>query len=396
MDSNKQNTIYQTLDKVCNHSLFYNSTSSVELLRFLVEKSLEGENVKEQVIGIELFNKSYASNQSDGKVRVYMYNLRKRLKEYYSTDGEDDPVVFNIHKGQYNLTFTWKEAPEELQAVSNRKKLYAIGGGAISLILLLLVYFNTLKRQTCWEAFFKNGATNACIVADHFVVYDRTPRQKGSFRGVNKYIRTKEEYSAYMLKYPNAGFTIADVTFLTKMAPFSIHELTKWFLNHGSDFSLQLESDNKFDHLQSTNFLYIGQTKTMSASKAVFLKDSKVFEVLRDGFSYKKDTISRNYIALHKQTENINKEYAMVSYHPLSKESKVLFFASNNDIGTMATIKQFTNSEWLDEFYSNLPEEAVYFNALFEIYGLKRTDLECKLEKLEIFDKDMNSLSIEM
>ena len=58
-----------------------------------------------------------------------------------------------------------------------------------------------------------------------------------------------------------------------------------------------------------------------------------------------------------------------------------------DDIGVITTVKNFTNKEWLDEFYATLPNRDVYFNALFMVSGVGRTELDFKLVQIEVLEK---------
>ena len=71
-------------------------------LRFVVEQALAGNPLKETLLGVEVFgrNPSY-DPRLDGVVRVEAVKLRSRLKEYYETEGADDPVRIDLPKGGY-------------------------------------------------------------------------------------------------------------------------------------------------------------------------------------------------------------------------------------------------------------------------------------------------------
>jgi len=123
----------------------------------------------------------------------------------------------------------------------------------------------------------------------------------------------------------------------------------------------------------------------MHDTQEIFLKDSKVFSTYRDGFSYKKDTIEKKYMPREEKLKL--DEYAMVSYKKGKKENKILFFVSNHDIGCIALVKNFTDLKWLKAFYdkNNLKEDS-YYNALFKVNGLRRTEMESELIKLEVIE----------
>ncbi len=85
------------------------------LLNYLAEKSLAGEaqNLKEYTVGLDVFGKpaSYDPRQ-ESVVRMHVGRLRQKLAEYYRTEGVDDPIIVDLPKGGFALTFETRPAPE--------------------------------------------------------------------------------------------------------------------------------------------------------------------------------------------------------------------------------------------------------------------------------------------
>jgi len=67
----------------------------------------------------------------------------------------------------------------------------------------------------------------------------------------------------------------------------------------------------------------------------------------------------------------------------LDNNKKALFIASNHDIGVVSLCKKLTNKQQLKEFYTHLPDSITYFNALFKVSGMDRTDVSCELIQIE-------------
>jgi TolB-like protein/Tfp pilus assembly protein PilF len=66
-----------------------------------------GERLKGFVIACEVFDKDDPSDaQTTTVVRVEAGRLRRRLKDYYETEGKNDPIQISIPKGAYSATFT--------------------------------------------------------------------------------------------------------------------------------------------------------------------------------------------------------------------------------------------------------------------------------------------------
>ncbi|MGY6649755.1 hypothetical protein [Wenyingzhuangia sp. IMCC45574] len=375
--------ILKYLNKICENRNFEKSPRNVRLLKFLTLKAIEKEDVTEYTIGIELFENNYEPDKNDSKVRVYMYNLRKKLDEYYQQEGLKDSLIFTIHKGQYNLTFE-RITTESKQVTAPTKQLgikKIISLTTLSLLLITLIcfLFRTKETNYCWHTFF-NSSNNICVVADHTFVYKKVDNE--FIPTINQYINSEADFFKYTKENPQDTLKLTNYTLFSKMAPFSIKTLTAWFLKNNSDFNVRLESKLTADELKDNNIFYIGQFKTMNVSSSIFLKNSHVFSYKENGFVVSKKDNQKLYSATFDTKSS--KDYAIVSYFELENGKKALYFVSNNDIGVTGTVNNFTNPEWLSSFFRKLPNENSYFNALFEVNGIQRREINSKLIELEI------------
>src|SRR5215475_1558295 len=149
-----------------SHSL-HSSESLCRLLRYLAEHSLDhpGVALKEYQIATEVLGRPPGFDpQSDSTVRVQAGRLRVKLTEYYSLEGANDPILVEIPKGSYVLSFHLRGKPEAVMAQpaprievlekkpevqpSNRRWMIAVG----VLLILLAVSAGTnaylLSRRT--------------------------------------------------------------------------------------------------------------------------------------------------------------------------------------------------------------------------------------------------------
>ena len=99
---------FQQIDKVIKSHSLHSSESLCKLLRYLAEHSLDhpGIALKEYQIATEVLGRPAGFDpQSDSTVRVQAGRLRVKLAEYYAHEGPDDPIVVEVPKGSYTLTF---------------------------------------------------------------------------------------------------------------------------------------------------------------------------------------------------------------------------------------------------------------------------------------------------
>ena len=94
--------VKQELDRVLQRKAFRGAEGLSRLLRFVVERSLEGdaESLKEYVLGSQALDRGAGFDpQADPIVRVQAGRLRSKLQDYYHTEGKNDPVRIALPKG---------------------------------------------------------------------------------------------------------------------------------------------------------------------------------------------------------------------------------------------------------------------------------------------------------
>src|SRR5438552_9274283 len=101
-------SIQAQLEKILASSAFAGAERSSRFLRFTVAQTIEGrgEQIKEYLVGLEVFDRKQSYDpRTDPIVRVEAGRLRTKLREYYETEGRDDPVLISYRKGSYVPAF---------------------------------------------------------------------------------------------------------------------------------------------------------------------------------------------------------------------------------------------------------------------------------------------------
>ena len=96
------------IERVLQSRALHGSESLRNLLRYLANHSLEHPSAapKEYQIATEVFGRNEDFDPHvDSMVRVQAGRLRAKLAEYYSSEGASDPIVVEMPKGTYALTF---------------------------------------------------------------------------------------------------------------------------------------------------------------------------------------------------------------------------------------------------------------------------------------------------
>ena len=109
------------VQRIIQSKAFRTSEVHRNLLHYLAEKSLSGtaDSLKEYTVGLDVFAKpaSYDPRQ-ESVVRMHVARLRQKLAEYYRTEGVDDPVIVDVPKGGFRVTFEQRETTPEPAAAA--------------------------------------------------------------------------------------------------------------------------------------------------------------------------------------------------------------------------------------------------------------------------------------
>jgi len=96
------------IDKLVKSHAMHGSESLCKLLRYLAEHALRHPGVppKEYQIATEVYGRTTDFDpQYDSTIRVQAGRLRLKMTEYYATEGAEDPILVELPKGTYLLSF---------------------------------------------------------------------------------------------------------------------------------------------------------------------------------------------------------------------------------------------------------------------------------------------------
>jgi hypothetical protein len=115
------------VQRIVQSKAFRTSEVHRNLLQYLAEKSLSGtaDSVKEYTVGLDVFGKpaSYDPRQ-ESVVRMHVGRLRQKLAEYYRSEGGDDPILVDVPKGGFKVTFETREIrPDGVAAAAEETPL---------------------------------------------------------------------------------------------------------------------------------------------------------------------------------------------------------------------------------------------------------------------------------
>jgi hypothetical protein len=386
---------FQEIDKLTKSHSLHSSESLCKLLRYLAEHSLDhpGIALKEYQIATEVLGRPVGFDpQSDSTVRVQAGRLRVKLAEYYAHEGPEDPILVEIPKGSYALTFHLR-APKPgaqpattlvLEPESEREPRRFTRGWVIAVAVfavLLAASLSTTAILLSQRARTQTG-TSPPIPASYQIFWDRFligPQQpwvifsNGSFVGRPetgmRYFNAASDQRAFILDhYTGVGEVLA------------IHQLDRVFNLLNRPIRVKRGALFTLDDAKNNDLIFVG-----SPSENLSLLDIPgtlefVFHRLDSG-PRKGDLAVLNvhplpgepalFLATPANQPTVE-DYAVVSLLPgLDPSRSILILAGNSTFGTQAAVEYVCREDSVKELLQRLkvtkPSELQPFEALLHV-----------------------------
>lgn len=389
--------IKSSLDKILQSNEFQDSQKYQELLRYLVLASIEGRSPKEITIAHDVFGIDPSQDRSDDtKVRVNIYNLRKKLDSYYLHEGNNDDIQFEIPKGHYRVKFH-----ECSKQQSSFRWPMAVSINIIFLLMLIAGNYFIISKyfsyhnpgpfisvnNPLWNDYLNGERPVLIVFGDYYLYKDTTiPQQTRYVRDYQ--INSDQDFQQFLSSNgeQREGFSETSHTLLGKFAPWSISEIYHVFASSGIKPELKLSSNLQWEDITKYNIVFIGTFKTLGLLNELLADRNFRYQISPNTLFYdhpEKDT-TFSYTTISQTPESVYEtDYAVISKQRGSKNNSVMIFASTRDIGCLATVKYLATQETLSEFTENHlrfeDKTHHFFEAVFEVQGYERNVIKTSL-----------------
>lgn len=158
-----EDLIRAELARVLESPIFAQSERLGRFLRFAVEHAISGseEGLKEYVIGTEVYDRKPPYHPSqDSIVRTEARRLRTKLKEYYESEGRNNPIFIYFRPGSYIPVFRAKTAVsgQEIAAGILEEEVFVEGAG---IPVAVIPFLDTAGQPLSSE--FARGVTDELV-----------------------------------------------------------------------------------------------------------------------------------------------------------------------------------------------------------------------------------------
>ena len=111
-----QKAVREQLDRILNSGPFLQSRRRQRFLEYIVTETLagRGERLKGYNVALAVFDRPKTFDPAiDPIVRIEAARLREKLREYYETEGQTDPIRIELRKGSYAPQIEFQKPAED-------------------------------------------------------------------------------------------------------------------------------------------------------------------------------------------------------------------------------------------------------------------------------------------
>ncbi|WP_276168386.1 hypothetical protein [Zobellia alginiliquefaciens] len=385
------------VNKIISSKSFGNSTTYANLLRYLVQCTIEEDVPKETTIATEIFGKKEFDPSQSTLIRVYIYNLRKKLRTYYQKEGIEDQIILRIPKGSYKVEFdSRKKEPKPSNKIITKKQLLFL----VSSVLLLSIIGNwflwTKNRQpnpfsesVLWTEIFNSKKPMILVLGDLFIYREinTTTHKEKVIR--NPFINSETQLYDSLPSSLKNEYEPMEYSFLIRNSTEWVKDVGKVLTSKDKDFNVRTVLRFSPKELPENDFMVVGMAKTLGIFKDYINKTSINYNADTDNFNFKNTS---TFFKPSGDAETYHKDYALIIKAPGPNNNSIYVFAGLWDTGASQSLKNFTNPILVQQLENRMKADLgkipAYFEVFMEVNGIDRMELSSKILHVKELELD--------
>jgi hypothetical protein len=339
------------------------------LLQYLADHSLNSptHHLKEYQIATEALERAPDFDpQLDSSVRVLTGRLRSRLAEYYQSAGAHDPVLIDVPKGTYTLSFerrTDLQEPNSTAQFGVRRKValalailafVLVAGGSVIYVIHRGASESAVGKtaalplptsfQTFWNPFLR-GPQETIVVFSN-AIFVGNPET-----GFRYFVPSRDSRDQINQHYTGIGELLG------------VLELDRLFQKAGAHFLAKPGGLFTFDEARSNNLIFVGSPMENLTLRQIPTTQEFVFRRVPIGENKWNEVIADVHprageTGIYPPASEASKEdtdYALIALMPgLDHSHWTLILAGRSTVSTQAAVDYVCDQSSLDELLKRL------------------------------------------
>jgi hypothetical protein len=377
------------------------------LFDFLLECSLANRAPKEIEVAMDAFGKGTDFDVSqDAMVRVYVHKLRRKLEEFYAGAGADTPAHLSIPKGEYRFVIDRPQAMKESSVApvphaphvvpprSSRRTWLLIALAASLLVnagLLLTAYmrpseprddFAQVRHSPIWAPILNDDRAIFVVVGDYYI-FGETDDTMEVRRLVREFaINSPQDLEQYLKLHPEQAERYLDLelAYLPTASAYALRDLMPVLASANRRVRIVTMSQLNPAVIKSAHVIYLGYLSGLGRLGELVFRNSRL------GFGESYDEIvdhetNTRYVSqagAPYRGETQIRDYGYFATFAGPEGNRIVVIAGTRDVAAMHMAETVTSARTLAALATEAKAQP-NFEALYEVYGMDRLNLDGKL-----------------
>jgi len=400
------------VQRIINSGVLGRSRTYAEILTYLAECVINGNNPKEMAIAIDVLGRDADFDVGkDSIVRVHIYHLRNKLKAYFDKYGKQEKYLLDIPKGQYILTaIPVDEVPAEAKGLTGRplkREAATQWLAAVAILLLLLNLFfqfdqnepqaestSAFTTLSPWKNMFDDEAPILILIGDYYIFGELNERGD-VIRMIREFDVNSPEELTFLQEMGVAGtekYFDLNLNYIPSSTAYAVTQIMKILLQgvNPDRINIKMISEYTTADLANSHIVYLGYLSGLNSLYNLMFAGSG----LTIGSTY--DELSNletgEYYVSSSGLSGADsyKDYSMLATFPSSNGHQVTMVAGMRDESLINIAQQVGNETVLTNIQSRLSSSASEnsFEALFEVVGFDNTNFNSELVYIQPRDPE--------
>jgi hypothetical protein len=375
-----------------------------KLFDFLLDRTFSGKVPKEIEVALDAFGKDADFDVTqDATVRVYVHKLRRKLEEFYAGPGALETVRLSIPKGEYRFVGHAVESamvpsapaqvpPRERRPRSTWLFVLLVASALLNLILLRGATtpvaqahdeFQEARHSRLWAPILNDDRAIIVVVGDYYI-FGETDRSMEVTRLVREFnINSPQDLAEQMDLHPELADRYMDLQlgYLPTAAAYALRDIMPLLSVANRRVRVLTMSQLTPAVVKSAHIIYVGYLSGLGLLREPLFSNSR----LSVGESYD-EIVDRNthkdYVseaATPSKFDAMIHDYGVLATFAGPSGNRIVVIAGTRDEGTMHMAETATNADRLNSLFAPASATSAGFEALYEVNGMDRVNLNGKL-----------------
>lgn len=380
-----------------------------QLLSFLLQAARENRQPKEVEIAIDVLGRSTDFDVGkDSVVRVYIHQLRKRLKTFYDRHRPDTQMQLVIPKGQYTIAVEKMQTTPSLPAhrpepQASSSSLYRWRTHLLIGLLAIALFINAallginrdrsdtstidgLDQHPMWRSVLEDDMPILLVMGDYYIFgeLDQFGRIERMVREFD--INSRDDLTQLFMEDSSAAarYRDLDMTYMPEGSAYALTQIAP--VLHAADKRMNVTMMSRLStaDLRSNHIIYIGYISALDKLNNLFFAASG----LQLGRSYDElfnrgtQEFYSSDAGLPEQGQSF-RDIGLLATFPAANNNQFILITGTRDAGVMHSAQVAGNPNLLQQLDESLSLQQdrpfASMEGLYEVFGLDRMNFDANL-----------------